>query len=126
MNNQTNIKIKKILEVIEERDGQLKFDTDLDVSKELMVIMDLIMNAMLSMATKLWGRNEQSVLAVIRALSVADLAISCNRKEMLKMLECHTEEMGNVFQNAMKELEGQGKAISFPPGVKPPCSKNKN
>lgn len=68
--------MKRILEVLQDGDGQLKFRTDINVWEDPMASMDIIQNAMLSMSTTLWGGNEQSVLAMIRSLAIADL---CNR-----------------------------------------------
>lgn len=118
--------MKKILEVLQNADGELKFNTDLNVQKDPMAIMDLTISAMFSMATKLWGGNEQAVIAVIRALFVADMAISVERKTVLKVLGREAEQMGDEFMKMMKQLQDQGKAMSFPPCVKPSLSKNRN
>ena len=118
--------MRKILEVLQLGDGKLKFNTDLDVQNNPMVIMELTINAMFSMATKLWGGNEQTVIAVIRALFVADMAICVNRRAVLKGLGEESERMGKQFTKMMKELEAQGKAMSFAPGVPPPSSKNRS
>ena len=118
--------MKKILEVLQYGDGELRFNIDLDVKKDPMVIMDLTVSAMFSMATKLWGGNEQTVIAVIRSLFVADMAISVDRKVVLNGLGEESERMGEQFMKMMKDLQGQGKAMSFPPGVQPPSSKNMN
>ena len=126
MNNQTNIKMKKILEVIQCDDGQVLFNTDLDVRKNPMVLMDLTARAMFSMATKLWGGNEKTVIAVIRALFVADMAISVDRKIVLKGLGQESETMGEEFMKMMTELQAQGKAMTFPPDMSSPSSKNRN
>lgn len=53
--------MKKILEVLQSEDGLLRFNTDLDAQKDPMAIMELTVSAMFSMATKLWGGNEQTV-----------------------------------------------------------------
>ena len=118
--------MKKILEVLQNAEGELKFNTDLDMQKDPLAIMDLTVNAMFSMATKLWGGNEQTVIAVIRSLFVADMAISTDRKTVLKGLGYEAEKMGDEFIKMMKTLQDQGKAMSFPPGVQPPMSKNMN
>lgn len=118
--------MKKILEVLQNEEGELRFSTDLNVQKEPMAIMDLTISAMFSMATKLWGGNEQTVIAVIRSLFVADMAISTDRKTVLKGLGQESEIMGNEFVKMMQALQKQGKAVSFPPGVQPSMSKNKN
>ena len=118
--------MKKILEVLQYGEGELRFNTDLDLQKDPMAIMDLTVSAMLSMATKLWGGNEQTIIAVIRSLFVADMAISTDRKTVLKGLGHEAEKMGDEFIKMMKTLQEQGKAMSFPPGVQPASSKNKN
>jgi hypothetical protein len=118
--------MKKILEVLQYGDCELRFNTDLDVKKNPMAIMDLTVAAMFSMAAKLWGGNEQTVIAVIRSLFVADMAISTDRKTMLKGLGKEAEQMGDEFMKMMKTLQDQGKAMTFPAGVQPPMSKNKN
>ena len=118
--------MKKILEVLQYGEGELRFNTDLDLQKDPMAIMDLTINAMLSMATKLWGGNEQTVIAIIRSLFVADMAISSDRKVVLKGLGKESEKLGEDFLKMMKELQEQGKAMAFPAGVHPPMSKNKN
>ena len=109
--------MKKILEVIQCNNGELRFNTDLDVKKNPMVVMDLTISAMFSMATKLWGGNEQTVIAIIRALFVADMAISVDRKVVLKGLGEEADVMGKQFMKMMKELQAQGQAMTFPPGV---------
>jgi hypothetical protein len=118
--------MKKILEVLQYGDGELRFNTDLDVKKNPMAIMDLTVAAMFSMATKLWGGNEQTVIAVIRSLFVADMAISTDRKTMLKGLGKEAEQMGDEFMKMMKTLQDQGKAMPFPPGMQAQSSKNMN
>ena len=118
--------MKKILEVIQCNNGELRFNTDLDVKKNPMVVMDLTISAMFSMATKLWGGNEQTVIAIIRALFVADMAISVDRKVVLKGLEKESERMGDQFMKMMKDLQSRGKAMAFPPGMPAPSSKNIN
>ena len=118
--------MKKILEVLQNEDGELRFNTDLNVQKNPKIIMDLTISAMFSMATRLWGGNEQTVIAVIRALFVADMAISADRKIVLNGLGKEAEQMGEEFMKMMKTLQDQGKAMAFPAGVQPPMSKNKN
>ena len=118
--------MKKILEVLQYGEGELRFNTDLDLQKDPMAIMALTFNAMLSMATNSWGGNEQTIIAVIRSLFVADMAISTDRKTMLKGLGKEAEQMGDEFMKMMKTLQDQGKAMTFPAGVQPPMSKNKN
>ena len=118
--------MKTILEVLQCRDGELKFNTDLDVKKNPMEVMDLTFTAIFNMATKLWGGNEQTIIAVIRALFVADMAISVDRKKVIKGLADQSEIMGEEFMKMMKTLQEQGKVMSFSPIVQPSSSKKRN
>lgn len=81
--------MKKILEVLQYGDGELRFNTDLDVSKDPM-------------------------------------AISPDRKIILNGLGKEAEKIGDEFIKMMKTLQDQGEAMTFPPCVRPPMSKNKN
>ena len=57
--------MKKVLEVLQCSNGELKFNTDLDVKENPMVMMDVTTSAIFSMATRLWDGNEQTVIAAI-------------------------------------------------------------
>lgn len=77
------------------------------------------------MATTLWGGNEISVLAMIRALAIADLSVSVNQNEMIEYLRQSSKSLGEAFRLAMENAKRQGRATIFPPNVKP-NSKGKN
>ena len=113
--------MKKILEVLLYGDNDLRFNTDLDRSDLRDFIPTLASTAAITMVTKLWGGKEPYVLAAIRALSIADLAVSVNRKEMIRQLDECSEMLVRSFQEAKAQLEKNGgKVITFAPGVNPP------
>ena len=113
--------MKKILEVLQYSDTDLRFNTDVEVGKDPNIVPETISRAALTMVTKLWGGNEQSVLAMIRALAIADLAVSVNRKEMVRFLDEASEDMAKVMNDARKEFERSGgKLAVFPAGIAPP------
>ena len=56
--------MKKILEVLQDGSGLLRFNTDIDVTKNPQMALDITQSAIISMATTLWGGNEISVLAM--------------------------------------------------------------
>lgn len=118
--------MKKILEVLETSSGELKFHTDVDVKRNPAAVMDVASSAVFTMATKLWGGQEDSVIAVIRALFVADMALSVDRKAIIQGLGHEAERMAEVFNEMMNKLAAEGKAQTFGPGVKPPSGKLKN
>ena len=118
--------MKKILEVVQCGNGELRFNTDLDIKKNPMAIMDLTVSAMFSMATKLWGGNERDIIAVIRALFVADMALSVDRKVVLEGLGEECDKLGDQFMRMLKDFQNKGKVMAFPPGVSAPSSKNKS
>jgi hypothetical protein len=112
--------MKKILEVLQYGEMDIRFNTDIDVDKNPEVVLDIVSKVAFSMATKLWGGNELSVLAMIRALSIADLALSVNRKEMIKELDRSSETMARTMKMAAEEFRRNGgKLMTFGPGIMP-------
>lgn len=112
--------MKKILEVLQYGEMDIRFNTDIDVNKNPEAVLDIVSNVAFSMATKLWGGNELSVLAMIRALSIADLALSVNRKEMIKELDRSSETMARTMKMAAEEFRRNGgKLMTFGPGIMP-------
>ncbi len=112
--------MKKLLEVLEYGDGEIRFNTDINVNKNPEMIPDIASKAAFSMATKLWGGNEISILAVIRALSIADLSLCTHRKEMIREMESNSEYLAQCFVEAKREYEkAGGKVFSFAPDFKP-------
>jgi len=117
--------MKKILEVLWYGENDVRFNTDIDVIKNPNVVLDINRDVLFSMITRLWGGNELSVLAMIRALAIADLAASVNTDEMVKMLSESAHYMKSIMQEARKEFEKRGGSImTFAPGVKPSSSKS--
>lgn len=111
--------MKKILEVLQNENGEIRFYTDINVDKNPEEIMNIAPMAAISMATKLWGGNEVSVLAVIRALMVADLSLSVNRKEMVRGMTQSAEALERCMLEAKKEFEKSGGRITMvPPAIK--------
>lgn len=112
--------MKKILEVLQYGEFDFRFNTDIDVSRRPEIISDIASKLSFCMATKLWGGNEQSVLAVIRALAIADLSLCVNRKSMLRELARSSDMLARVFQEAKREFERHGgKVLTFGPEITP-------
>jgi len=111
--------MKKLLEVIQNSNGEIRFNTEINVTNDLSIIHNITFGSMLAMATNLWGGNELSVLAIIRALAIADLSICVNRKEMIEKLDFASGHYGEAFREAQNELVRKGKAVVFGPDVKP-------
>ena len=117
--------MKKILEVHQYSDTDIRFNTDIDVSKNSEIVLDIVAKVIFAMSTKLWGGNELSVLAMVRALSIADLSISVNRKEMIKQLDESSRIMAKNFQQTLEEMKkAGGKVMTFGPGVMPGSMKS--
>ena len=112
--------MKKILEVLQYGDHELRFNTDIDVSGNPDIVLDTVSRAALTMTTTLWGGNEQSVMAMIRALEIADLAASVNRKQMLRYLDKASADIAKDMKKAKREFERHGgRVITFAPGIRP-------
>lgn len=113
--------MKKILEVLQYGEADIRFNTDIKSERDFQQLPALAAQSAFTMMTKLWGGNEQGVLAAIRILALADLAVSVNRKEMLKHLEEESKTLANVLQESMEEFKRQGGKVQiFGPGVVPP------
>ena len=117
--------MKKILEVLRYGNGDIIFKTDVNPLKSPDEINNILIQTMISMATKLWGGNEQAVLAMIRVMAIADLALSVNRKEMVRWLDRESENLHKAFQDANAAFQKDGgKIMTFGPGVMPPKTKS--
>ena len=117
--------MKTVLQVLQYGDFDFRFKTDFDPHSNPDVILKIISGAAFSMSTTLWGGNEGAVLAVLRSLIIADLAVSVNRKEMIKMMDEQSAAMAKAMREAKKEFEKEGgEVITFAPGIKPPKMAN--
>jgi len=113
--------MKKILEVLQYGDHEFRFNTDLDPQKHPQEIADLPAYLAFAMATKLWGGNEIAVIAAVRSLAMADLAVSVNRKEMIRQLDRCSEDIARIFRQTKEDFEKSGGKVKvFGPGVPPP------
>ncbi len=112
--------MKKILEILQYGDTDIRFRTDLKPTQNPDVIPALISSVSFAFMTSLWGGNEQDVIAVIRALTIADLAVSVNRKDMIKMMDQDSKMFAEALQEARREFERNGgKVVRFAPFITP-------
>ena len=112
--------MKKILEVLRYGDGDIRFNTDIDPLKNPEEIGNVLLQITMAMGTKLWGGNEQAVLAMVRVLAIADLSLSVNREEMLRSLDVQSASMRKAFDEALADFEKDGgKVQRFGPGIMP-------
>ncbi|MBO4843824.1 MAG: hypothetical protein J5490_04465 [Bacteroidales bacterium] len=117
--------MKKILEVLQYGDLDIRFNTDFDVMKNPQALEDLVPKIAMAMTTTLWGGNEMSVLAMIRSLCIADIGVSVNRKEMIEMLDHATEHLAQAMRDAHEAMARSGITVqTFGPGVPPPKRPN--
>lgn len=117
--------MKKILEVLRYGENDIRFRTDMDPLKDPNVVPQTVSEVAFAMMTTLWGGNEQAVLAMIRALAIADLGVSVNRKEMLAFLDDASGTLAKTFRSARKAFEKSGgKMQVFGPGIAPGKTKS--
>ena len=117
--------MKKLLEILQYGETDIRFRTDIDVEKHPEQLENLAPAAAFAMMTSLFGGNEQSVLAVIRALSIADLAVSVNRREMISELDEISKNLARCLEEAKAEMVKRGaKILEFGPGVAPSKTKS--
>ena len=111
---------KKILEILQYGDTDIRFRTDLKPADKPDTIPGLVSSLAFAMMTTLWGANERDIIPVLRALTIADLAVSVNREEMIRLMDQDSKVFADILQESRREFERQGgKVISFPPFVQP-------
>lgn len=112
--------MKKILEILQYGDTDIRFNTDFKPSRHPNQIPDIISGVTLAMTTTLWGGNEQDILGIIRALAIADLAVSVNREEMIKYLDKASAMMARSLRETREMFEKRGgKVYTFAPNINP-------
>jgi hypothetical protein len=117
--------MKKILEVVRYGQDDIRFHTDIDPLQDPDVIHQTVTELAMAMMTTLWGGNEQAVLAMIRALAIADLGVSVNRRQMVGFLDDASGMLEASIRDARKAYERSGgKVMVFGPGVAPPKSRS--
>lgn len=100
--------MKKLLEVCQYGDFDIRFNTDIPPEKLNTVFPELSGQIAFSMITQLWGGIEPSVLAIIRALAIADLAACANRKRMVHILDESSAHLVKIMNEAREEFERHG------------------
>lgn len=115
----------KILEVSRKEDGSISFETDVDPVANPDVIHDLVVEAAMAMMTTLWGGKESAVLAMIRVLSIADLGVSVNRKQMVQFLDEASATLTESLEDARRSFVASGgKVVVYAPGEPRPDLQN--
>ena len=110
--------MKKVLEILQYGDMEFRYNTDLKLNAHPNAIPNLISGVAFSMMTSLWGGNEMDILAVIRALAIADLSLTTNRKEMLEMMDRDSAMLARALMEAHQEFVRKGgKAVIIPPDM---------
>ena len=117
--------MKKILEILQYGETDIRYKTDLKPTEHPEDIPNLITGVSVSMMTSLWGGNELDVLAVIRSLAIADLALCVNRKDMVMRLDKDSELFARLLEEARQEFnKNGGKFVVFPPHINPPKTRS--
>ena len=117
--------MKKILEVLRFGENDIRFHTDIDPLQDPDTIHQTVTELAMAMMTTLWGGNEQAVLAMIRALAIADLGVSVNRRQMVGFLDDASGMLEASIRDARKAFEQSGgQVMVFGPGVAPPKSRS--
>lgn len=113
--------MKKILEVLQYGEDDIRFNTDIDVVKDPSVVDEIAIKCLAAMMFKLWGGNELSVLAMIRALMTADVAASVNPDEMIEILSTSSTKLRIVMQDIISDMKKSGLEVqTFQPDVPNP------
>lgn len=114
--------MKMLLEVVQDDNGKVRFNTDLKM-KDIPQLGVLPGMLAFNMMTFLRGDNETLVLGVIRTLAIADLAASVNRKQMIRYLDEMSKQTADVVSTAYEEMKKCGIKVDR---VKPIVKSSKN
>lgn len=101
--------MKKILEVLQDGDKKIHYSSDLDLTQRPFDVIDLIYNLMFSLANSLPGEERLRIYAVIRSMTLAEVAISGDREEAIEMIKECTEGFQRDFLRYMNEYRGNGR-----------------
>lgn len=113
--------MEKILEVTRHGEHDIRFSTDIDPIADPEAIHRTVMEVAMAMITTLWGGNERAVIAMIRALAIADLGVSVNREQMLGFLDDASKCLADSLEQARNQVkEAGGTVIVFAPGTPRP------
>ena len=104
------VRMKKILEVLRYGENDIRFRTDIDPLKDPDTVHQTVTELAMAMMTTLWGGNEQAVLAMIRALAIADLGVSVNRRQMVGFLDDASGMLEASIRDARRAFEQSGGA----------------
>ena len=116
--------MKKILEVLQYGENDIRFNTDFS-EKHPEEIPEIISKVAFTMMSKLWGGNETAVIAMIRALAIADLSVCADRKRMIREFDRESENFAKILTMAINEFKKNGgKAVLFTPDIAPPKAKS--
>lgn len=116
--------MKKILEVHLYGENDVRFNTDFNPETRPEEVNETLTKVTLAMLTTLWGGNETAVLAMIRMLAIADLSVSVNRKQMIRLLDQESEILSQVVKEFNAKMQKEGKLMVFGPGIMPPKIKS--
>lgn len=109
---------KKILEVTIGENGLLKFKSDLDLEKrsDLEILQELVPLTAYSIQTSLFGKQEQSVTAALRGLSLGEICINHNPQEIIREMGKAADVMLKAITATNKEMIKRGVASPYVPG----------
>ena len=108
--------MKKLLEVLQYGETDIRFNTDIDICQNPRIIEEIAGTAAVCMLTKLSGGNEHSVLAVLRSLTIADFATCVERKELAECLLDMSEKLADCIEETMQDMKQKGtKVTTIPP-----------
>ena len=96
--------MKKILEVLQYGDGGIRFDTDIDVRRDKDIGTALMCKLLMVMQSDYWHPISDYVYDMIYALTVADLACSVNREEMLEIIRKDSENVLKIKEESNRML----------------------
>ena len=108
--------MKKILEIIQEGDMKVRFNTDITFPMSNNDAIEMISSLMMSFSSSVFGKLEQNVTTAIRIVALSEMALSGSIDQDVNLFRRQAKDMNKVFLQTMEMMKrrNKGEIISVP------------
>ena len=108
--------MKKILEIIQEGDMKVRFNTDITFPMSNNDAIEMISSLMMSFSSYVFGKHEQNVTTAIRIVALSEMALSGSIDQDVNLFRRQAKDMNKVFLQTMEMMKrrNKGEIISVP------------
>ena len=108
--------MKKILEIIQDGDMKVRFNTDITFPMSNNDAIEMISSLMMSFSSSVFGKHEQNVTTAIRIVALSEMALSGSIDKDVNLFRRQAKDMNKVFLQTMEMMKrrNKGEIISVP------------